>query len=167
MIFFAALRLIADDDLQYNRDVRLILSDKCFACHGPDDEDRQAELRLNVREEAIHAGAIVPGNLIDSLLIDRTCSDDPDQVMPPPSHDQLSSTETATLRQWIESGGDFQLSDALVQAVVLHEIIIERERARVALGNRTRVKNGLVKGCNVPRFYSDVRRSKNGGLNHR
>ena len=98
----------AAHSVQYNRDVRRILSDKCFACHGPDDEHREADLRLDVQEEAIEAGAIAPGNPNESLLIERILSSDDDLVMPPPSSGQLTTEEKETLIQWIKAGGDYQ-----------------------------------------------------------
>ncbi|MGI9474690.1 MAG: PSD1 and planctomycete cytochrome C domain-containing protein [Rubripirellula sp.] len=103
-----ALSLRADDELQYNRDIRPILSDKCFACHGPDDEERQADLRLDVREDAIRSGAIEPENAGESLLMERITSSDPDEIMPPPSSGTLSEADRETLRRWIDAGGEYQ-----------------------------------------------------------
>src|SRR5262249_9062587 len=69
----------------FNRDIRPILSDTCFKCHGPDKAARKADLRLDERETAIKAEAIVPGNPDESLVVERIFSDDPTQVMPPPN----------------------------------------------------------------------------------
>ena len=83
----------AAEPLQYNRDVRPILADKCFQCHGPDSASRQADLRLDRREAAIEAGAIEPGEPDNSELIARIGSDDPDLLMPPPAiHKTLTAT---------------------------------------------------------------------------
>src|SRR5437764_11657178 len=76
--------------VDFNRDVRPILSDNCFLCHGPDAANRKAELRLDQRQAATRPAssgesAIVPGNPEQSELIRRITSQDPDQVMPPPS----------------------------------------------------------------------------------
>ncbi|QDS95962.1 Planctomycete cytochrome C [Roseimaritima multifibrata] len=104
-----AADLQAEEPLQYNRDIRPILSGRCFACHGPDEESREADLRLDDREEAIDFGAIAPGSPDDSLLLERIVSTDPDLVMPPPHADMpLSATEQATLRRWIETGAEYQ-----------------------------------------------------------
>ncbi len=100
--------------LQFNRDIRPILSDKCFACHGFDEKHREADLRLDEPEAAFKAdkhgnAAIVPGKPDDSLLWDHITSTDEDEVMPPPeSKKALSDAEKATLRRWIEEGASYQ-----------------------------------------------------------
>ena len=86
-----------DDQVIFGRDIRPILSDRCFACHGPDANTREAELRLDVREEAIKA-AIVPGSPEESELIARVASDDEELVMPPSkAHKKPISAEELTL----------------------------------------------------------------------
>lgn len=100
---------VAAAEIEFNRDVRPILSENCFQCHGPDEEGRQADLRLDQREAAIVAGAIVPESIDESLLWERVSSDDPDVVMPPPStKKRLSAAEKLVLRQWIEEGAAYQ-----------------------------------------------------------
>src|SRR5688572_10645487 len=81
------LALLAQDDsaVDYSRDVRPILSDKCFKCHGPDEKKRASKLRLDDRAAAIKKGAIVPGKPDQSGMIQHVFSDDPESVMPPPS----------------------------------------------------------------------------------
>ena len=78
----------AEDDIRFNRDVRPILADNCFACHGQDAKKRKAKLRLDQREGALAdrdgSRAIVPGNLKESELWRRITSNDPDEMMPPP-----------------------------------------------------------------------------------
>ena len=90
----------------FNREIRPLLSDKCFKCHGPDAEARKAELRLDRRQDAMDAGAVVSGRPEESALLQRITSDDPDQRMPPVG-DRLSAKEIGTLRAWIESGAKF------------------------------------------------------------
>jgi hypothetical protein len=95
--------------LVYNRDVRPILSENCFACHGPDRNKRQAGLRLDVREEAVGHQAIVPGKPQESKLIARILSADADMQMPPAaSHKQLTEAQKETLRRWIAEGAGYQ-----------------------------------------------------------
>ena len=97
----------------FTRDIRPILADKCFACHGPDANTREAKLRLDTPEGAKkeHGGAraIVPRNLEDSEAWIRIISEDPDEVMPPPdSHKELSPAEKDLLKQWILQGAPYQ-----------------------------------------------------------
>ena len=71
--------------LSFNRDIRPILSENCFQCHGPDQHKRKAELRLDVRADAVEALAIVPGDPAQSDAIRRIFEHDEDEVMPPPA----------------------------------------------------------------------------------
>ena len=101
--------LAAEDPLQFNRDIRPILADNCFACHGLDAIARQADLRLDDREAAIGVGAILPGDSQGSELIARVFSTDPDMVMPPPdSHKSLTADQRKKLRRWIDEGATYQ-----------------------------------------------------------
>ena len=89
--------------LDFNRDVRPILSENCFQCHGFDEEARQADLRLDV-EESAHT-VISPGDPDGSELWRRVTSDDEAEMMPPPdSHRVLKPEQKETLRRWIEEG---------------------------------------------------------------
>jgi len=101
---------VADDQVSFNRDVRPILSDKCFFCHGPDAAKREAELRLDVRDVAVAAGAINPESPNESELLRRIASSDPDVVMPPLSAKvgHLTEKEAAILRKWIEQGAEYE-----------------------------------------------------------
>jgi len=80
----AALAAHGADPSGYNRNIRPILGENCFACHGPDSASRKADLRLDRHDDAVDYGAIVPGEPDESLLIERVFTDDPDSVMPPP-----------------------------------------------------------------------------------
>jgi hypothetical protein len=94
--------------LSYNGDIRPILSDNCFACHGPDKNKREANLRLDVRESALKK-AFTPGKPDESELVNRVFSKDPDELMPPPaSHKKLSDAQKQTLRRWIAEGAEYQ-----------------------------------------------------------
>lgn len=100
--------------INFDREIRPILSDSCFACHGPDEAARKSKLRLDVREEALKPArsgerAIVPGNLQESELWARITTEDEDDLMPPPSTGKkLSPAQIDLLRRWIESGADWQ-----------------------------------------------------------
>ncbi len=92
----------------FSREILPILSDRCLACHGPDETKREADLRLDTREGAT-AHVIVPGKPAESELLRRIMSNDPDEVMPPPGHTSghkqtLTASEIDKLRRWIESG---------------------------------------------------------------
>jgi hypothetical protein len=97
------------DKLEYNRDIRPILSDNCFACHGPDQRARKAGLRLDVRDVAVEAAAIVPGEPGESELIKRVFSTDRKIQMPPPkAHKNLTQEQKEKLRRWISAGAEYQ-----------------------------------------------------------
>ncbi|MBL9142786.1 MAG: DUF1553 domain-containing protein [Verrucomicrobiaceae bacterium] len=106
--------------VEYNRDVRPILSDKCFKCHGFDLNTRKAKLRLDEREEALKPAKsgelpIVPGNPEASAIIQRIESADPGEVMPPAKdHAPLKAGEIAILKQWIAEGAKYQAHWAFV-----------------------------------------------------
>ncbi len=106
--------------VNYNRDIRPILSNNCFKCHGPDAKERQAGLRLDVRAEALkptESGrkAIVPGNPSASVLVRRINSTKQDFVMPPPdSNKKLTPAEKELLARWIEQGAEYQSLWSLV-----------------------------------------------------
>ena len=96
--------------LEYNRDVRPILAESCFACHGPDSASRKADLRLDKREEAVESGAITPGKPDDSEIIARILLPESDTALMPPkkSHKKLTAAEKATLKAWVAQGAEYQ-----------------------------------------------------------
>src|SRR5574338_84257 len=94
--------------VEYNRDVRPILTENCFACHGPDSAARKANLRIDRREDAIETKAIVPGKPGESELITRICSEDESEIMPPPkTKKKLTPAQKETLRKWIAEGAEY------------------------------------------------------------
>ncbi|MBM3965882.1 MAG: DUF1549 domain-containing protein, partial [Planctomycetes bacterium] len=99
--------------VRFNRDIRGILSDNCFYCHGPDKNKRQADLRLDTLE-GLHGsggnpGVLVPGKPDESALVHRILSTNPDEQMPPPeSGKALSKAEKELLKRWIAEGGTFE-----------------------------------------------------------
>lgn len=100
-------------EIDFNRDIRPILSDRCFKCHGPDAENQKSELRLD-SEKGIRADlggyfAVVPGDLKKSEMHSRIWSGDSDEMMPPPkSKLALTEKEKKTLDQWIEEGAPWE-----------------------------------------------------------
>jgi mono/diheme cytochrome c family protein len=100
--------------LEYNRDIRAILSENCFSCHGPDVAGRKADLRLDRFEDAIalrqqNKQVIVPGQPDQSELLRRVLTQDADDVMPPPkTHKKLNDAQKELLRQWVAEGAKYQ-----------------------------------------------------------
>jgi mono/diheme cytochrome c family protein len=94
--------------VDFNRDIRPILSNTCFACHGPDEKERKAGLRLDTREGALEGESIVVGKPDESEIIKRILSADPGEVMPPAKTGRkLSTKEVQTLKEWIKQGANY------------------------------------------------------------
>jgi len=108
----------ADEPIDFNRDIRSILAENCFYCHGQDGNKRQAELRLDDRDSALNGSAFVPGNPKESSLIKRIHSADPDEQMPPvKSNRKLSVEQKALLEKWINEGGHYSKHWAFVAPI--------------------------------------------------
>ncbi|MCA8951894.1 MAG: PSD1 domain-containing protein, partial [Planctomycetes bacterium] len=102
------------EGVRYGRDIRPLLADRCFRCHGPDANTREADLRLDRRDDALAprdgGAAIVPGSPLRSLLYQRICSADPDERMPP-AHAQkpvLTTEQIGLIERWIEAGAPYE-----------------------------------------------------------
>jgi len=115
LVMLWAQGALAAEPLQFNRDIRPILSDRCFRCHGPDKASRKADLRLDVPDGAYAElgkskdRAVVPGKPQESLLCQKIFASDPTDVMPPPSSNlALTSAEKERLRRWISEGAHYQ-----------------------------------------------------------
>src|SRR5438067_378433 len=106
-LLFASSAAAAPVD--FARDVRPILTSQCFQCHGPDEKARKAKLRLDLRDEAIKSGTIVPGKPEQSEVFKRVHSTDPDTRMPPEKSKKpaLTAAQVATLKQWISEGAKY------------------------------------------------------------
>jgi hypothetical protein len=104
----------AADTVRFNRDIRPIMSDTCFHCHGFDPKSRKGGLRLDLREEALKAGksgeiAIVPGKPEESEIIKRIFSNDPEDIMPEKeAHKTLTSAQKELFRRWVAQGAVYE-----------------------------------------------------------
>jgi len=98
----------ASRKVAYSRDIKPLLANHCYACHGPDAGQRKADLRLDVREAALES-AIVPGDSASSELVSRITSDDPKMRMPPVDSNikPLSPEQIDLLRRWVGEGANF------------------------------------------------------------
>lgn len=123
MIAIPAWSAETPSKISYSKDVRPILSKNCFQCHGPDEEARQGELRLDARDGALRelpsgARAVVPGEPGRSALMDRVTSHDDERVMPPRGVGRkLTEAEIAILRLWIEQNADYSKHWAYVAPI--------------------------------------------------
>ncbi|MEZ5299387.1 MAG: c-type cytochrome domain-containing protein [Verrucomicrobiales bacterium] len=111
----AAAAMAPAAEISFNRDIRPLLSDRCFKCHGPDKKKAKGGLQLHTKSAAFAplddegTVAILPGKPADSSLWQRIETDDPDDQMPPPDSGlELSAAEKALIKRWIEEGADFQ-----------------------------------------------------------
>jgi hypothetical protein len=139
--------LASEEVPEYNRDIRPLLSDRCFTCHGPDAAARKGELRLDTPEGAFEkresGPAIIPGKPAESLIWQRILSDDPDEVMPPPeSHLSLSLPEREKIKRWIKGGAVYQPHWTL-QRVVRPEVPKEGGNPIDSLVSTRIAKEGL------------------------
>ena len=117
---WAGPALAADDaarPVEYNRDVRPILSENCFFCHGQDPNRRKADLRLDVREVALSEGAIVPGKPEQSKLVAKVFSDGKKRMPPPDSNRSLTPEQKEVLKRWVAQGAPYQQHWAFVPPV--------------------------------------------------
>ncbi len=100
---------VETDGLRYDRDIRPILSDNCFRCHGPELKSRKAKLRLDVREVAVEKEAILPGQPEESEMIRRLVTTNADDHMPPAEmHKVVTPAQIDTLRRWIAAGAKYE-----------------------------------------------------------
>jgi mono/diheme cytochrome c family protein len=109
VVAVAPLHAVENRKLSYNRDIRPILSENCFYCHGPDKNHRDGKFRLDDRDSAIAKKAIVPGKTAASTLVERIFTTDPDDVMPPPkTHKTLTAAQKEILKRWIAEGAEYE-----------------------------------------------------------
>lgn len=113
LVFLTTASAFAEEDISFNQDIRQILTNHCYQCHGPDEAHRQADLRLDnqIDATALHDGhaAIVPGRPERSLVIERIKSDDDALRMPPPDlKKDLTPTQIELLEKWIATGAEYE-----------------------------------------------------------
>ena len=128
---FAAFQATATE-ISFNANIRTILADRCYNCHGPDAASRKADLRLDseYHAKATHGAdkitPIAPGNPDRSEILQRILSDDPDDVMPPPkSKMKVTTEEAALLRQWIIEGAKWEKHWAFIPPTKMHAPSLE------------------------------------------
>ncbi len=115
LVFSAGLILAAEPaPVDFNFQIRPLLSDRCYRCHGPDAGSRKAKLRLDTREGALKEledgmAVVKPGDPAKSELISRIFTDNEDDLMPPPdSHLKLTATEKELLKRWVAEGAEYK-----------------------------------------------------------
>ena len=147
--------------IEFNRDIRPILSDNCFYCHGPDPKHREAKLRLDIREEAVAKDAFVPGQPDKSELVSRITTTDEDDLMPPPdSHKKLTPRQKEVLKQWIAQGAGYQKHWAYeppVKAAVPAgqngvDALVQKRLAEIGLKRSPEADRRIL----IRRLYSDL-----------
>ncbi len=125
---------LADTRIGFNDQIRPILSENCFACHGPDSSSRKADLRLDTQEGALAEKLVVPGDPGASEVIARINTTDPDDIMPPPdSHKTLEPRERTLIAQWIKQGAHWEE----------HWSFIAPERPRLPRAGSNWPRNGI------------------------
>jgi len=131
------------EGIDFDRQIRPILANHCFACHGFDAHGRQADLRLDTREGAVQSGggdAIVPGDPVASQLVQRIQHTDPVSLMPPPEYGKpLSEEQKALLVQWIAAGANYREHWAFQPIAVSEDVVAAEPRIDhwVAAGHQT------------------------------
>ena len=101
-------KFVAAQEVDFNRDIRTLLSDRCFVCHGPDEQANESGLRLDIASEAYDWEAFVPGDVENSSAIERLVIDNDSLKMPPPeSNLHLSEAEIELLKRWVEQGAKY------------------------------------------------------------
>ena len=127
IVFIIASLLITGDVLaedsdgvvDFSKQIRPILAGHCWTCHGPDEKSRTADLRLDVRENAIASSAIVPNDPRASKLVERILSEDPESQMPPPSSKKsLSDAQKNLLQKWIQQGAGYSKHWAFIAPAI-------------------------------------------------
>ncbi|MDX2149151.1 MAG: PSD1 and planctomycete cytochrome C domain-containing protein [Bryobacteraceae bacterium] len=113
-VVWLAWPLAGQEPVKFNRDIRPIMSDTCFRCHGPDRSSRMAGLRLDLRDSALQktksgVTPIVPGDAEKSAIVQRIFAASPAKLMPPPhAHKELTAAQKEKIRQWVKEGAVYE-----------------------------------------------------------
>src|SRR5215470_13564286 len=111
---FALSASAAYAEVGFNRDIRPIMADTCFRCHGPDKNARMAGMRLDIRDEALKptptgVTPIVPGDPDHSAIVQRVLATNPARIMPPNyAHKELTPAQKDTIRRWVAEGAKYE-----------------------------------------------------------
>jgi hypothetical protein len=159
------------EPVSFNMQVRPVLSDRCWSCHGPDENKRKAKLRLDTKEGALGEKdgkfIIKPGEPEKSEVYRRLSSSDPDEQMPPPdSHLSVSREEVETIRRWIAEGANWEKHWAYIApkkpAVPGDRLKVEPQTGTRQTGRGTRSINSFSRACTRSSFTPlKKRRGKN------
>ena len=152
----------ADDDVDFNRDVRPILSDKCFKCHGPDEKARQGELRLDL--EAAARKVLSPDKPAASELLRRITSSDPDDRMPPPEKQTAVGGTGARSTPSRCSGARPESSSVQTRARTTDGKDMGRWTGPICTGDRAEWRAGLRGGSEDPRLHTNRSPMRRGTL---
>ncbi len=152
---------IAQEKISFNRDVRPLLAAHCFACHGPDEDKRESDLRLDQRDIAIETEAIVPHDPENSNLVQRIFSEDQDVVMPPlASGHVLTPAQKQILKRWIGEGAAYDTHWAFKPPAALEPPTVDSDWPRNGIDSfvfQKLANNGLKPNSEADR-YTLVRR---------
>lgn len=175
LLVFVSCQPGVTQDVDFNRDIRPLLSDRCFMCHGPDADSREADLRFDhpVGDESPLAkrdsgNVITPGDLKNSSLWERLITDDDDLKMPPPDSNKraLSDNEKELVKKWILSGANFEThwsfsspqkpTPKKVKAGAWNQQPIDQFVYAKLMSRRLKPKNPADKRTLIRRLYFDL-----------
>ena len=159
------LSAVAEEKIDFNRQVRPILSDKCFACHGPDAHDIKGGLQLHTLELATkklgkkkNRQALVPGDVSKSVMWERMITDDEDDIMPPPeSHKKLKKEEMDILKKWIEQGAKYDEHWAYKEISSSENLDIDKEVEKALKAKGLKLNEEADKRTLIRRLSYDLR----------
>ena len=156
MVAFASAMAGAAEPVDFGREILPIFSNHCYHCHGPDEQERKAKLRLDTREGVLGAGksgaiAVIPGRSTESELVLRITSPHEDEVMPPPEAKQKpSARQIELLKRWVDEGAPWGSHWAYQPPRRATLPAIRSGAAAIRKGTSTRVSNSSITACSIP-----------------